>query len=491
MRKKWMLYRTLVFVFILTVSHVYGQVLRLDEDNPHYLNYKGDPIILITSAEHYGAVLNLDFDYNKYLATLHAEDMNYTRIFMGNYVEADQSHGISANTLGPAPGRFVTPWKRTDIPGGYTGDFKWDLDEWNPAYFDRLKDFIAKAESLDIIVELTFFCATYNDEIWERHAFNPQNVVNEIGELSRGETNTLANPTLVSYQKKLIEKVVQEVNTFPNIFYEISNEPWVDNPRKDMYLHKTIRHGSIADNWTIWAVAADEHTMAWQKEMAAAIVEAQSGLRNKHLIAQNYTNSKSALTEIDPNISIINFHYAWPESVYLNYGWNKPINFDESGFYGQSDSSYLDQAWRFILAGGAVFNNLDYSFYVGHEAGDGKNDAPGGGSVRLRKQLSTLKSFMNDFDYIHMRPDFDVVFHAPGMIAHALSDREREYAIYLSGKNVGQLSLRLAPGRYGCTMIDADTGQTVLDRTIVVDTEIHGMEIPKGPSRVGLQIRRL
>lgn len=491
MRIKWNLFTTAVFVLSLTISNIHAQVLRLDSDNPHYLNYNGDPIILITSAEHYGAVLNLDFDYDKYLETLHAQDMNYTRIFMGNYVEASNSHGISANTLGPAPGRFITPWKRTDIPGGYSGDFKWDLDVWNPAYFDRLKDFIAKAEALDIIVELTFFCATYNDEIWERHAFNPKNVVNEIGELSRSETNTLANPILVSYQKKLIEKVVQEVNIFPNIFYELSNEPWVDNARKDMYLHKTIRHGAIADNWTLWAVAANEYTMAWQKEMAATIVEAQSKLANKHLIAQNYTNSKSALTEIDSNISILNFHYAWPESVYLNYGWNRPINFDESGFHGQSDSSYLDQAWRFILAGGAVFNNLDYSFYVGHEGGDGKNDAPGGGSVRLRKQLSTLQRFITNFDFINLRPDFDVVFHAPGMISHALSDREREYAIYLSGRNVGQLKLRLPQGRYSCAMIDVDTGETVFESAIHIDSEIHVMEMPKGPYRVGLQIRRL
>ncbi len=478
-------------VLVLSASYISAQVLRLDSENPHYLNYKGDPIILITSAEHYGAVLNLDFDYDMYLETLHAQDMNYTRIFMGNYVEAANSHGISANTLGPSPGSFITPWKRTDIPGGYSGDFKWDLDEWNNAYFDRLKDFIAKAEALDIIVELTFFCATYNDEIWERHAFNPNNVVNDMGVLSRSETNTLANPTLVSYQKKLIEKVVKEVNVFPNVFYEISNEPWVDNPRQDLYLHKSIRHGQIDKNWTMWAVAANERTMAWQKAMAAAIVEAQDGLENKHLIAQNYTNHKSALTEIDSNISIINFHYAWPESVYLNYGWNRPINFDESGFHGQADSSYLDQAWRFILAGGAVFNNLDYSFYVGHERGDGENDAPGGGSARLRRQLATLKRFITEFDYIKMRPDFDVVFHVPGMISHALSDREREYAIYLYGRNVGQLKLRLPAGQYHCVMIDVDTGETILQRTMNVQKEIHSLKMPMEVSRVGVQIQRI
>jgi hypothetical protein len=36
--------------------------LALHPDNPHYFLFRGEPAILITSAEHYGAVLNGDFD---------------------------------------------------------------------------------------------------------------------------------------------------------------------------------------------------------------------------------------------------------------------------------------------------------------------------------------------------------------------------------------------------------------------------------------------
>ena len=52
-----------------------------DSFNPHYLKYQGDPILLITSAEHYGAVLNPDFNYVTYLDALQRDGMNYTRIF--------------------------------------------------------------------------------------------------------------------------------------------------------------------------------------------------------------------------------------------------------------------------------------------------------------------------------------------------------------------------------------------------------------------------
>ena len=41
-----------------------------------------------------------------------------------------------------------------------------------------------------------------------------------------------------------------------------------------------------------------------------------------------------------------------------------------------------------MLAGGSVFDGLDYSFIVGHEDGtDTEPNGPGGGSPELRKEL--------------------------------------------------------------------------------------------------------
>ncbi|TFH22444.1 MAG: hypothetical protein E4H10_13775, partial [Bacteroidia bacterium] len=124
--------------------------LRLCSDNPRYLEYKGEPLILITSAEHYGAVLNLDFDYQLYLETLGAEGFNYTRIFTGTYIEpVDNIFGIQKNTLAPIPGRYMAPW--------ITENGLYDLDRYNPDYFVRLKDFIQEAEKQGIVVEVTLF----------------------------------------------------------------------------------------------------------------------------------------------------------------------------------------------------------------------------------------------------------------------------------------------------------------------------------------------
>ncbi|RPI43201.1 MAG: hypothetical protein EHM46_04325, partial [Bacteroidetes bacterium] len=89
--------------------------VRLCPSNPRYLEYRGRPVVLVTSAEHYGALLNAGFDYKRYLETLGREGFNYTRIFSGSYLEpSDNIFGIEKNTLAPWPGDYVSPWMEVD-----------------------------------------------------------------------------------------------------------------------------------------------------------------------------------------------------------------------------------------------------------------------------------------------------------------------------------------------------------------------------------------
>jgi hypothetical protein len=453
----------IIFLFLLIIClNSFAQPISLHPQNPHYFLFKGKPTILITSAEHYGAVLNADFDYKKYLQTLRDEGMNYTRIFVGSYAEVPESFGIQNNSLAPAVGSFIAPWKRVDEPGLFKGEKKFDLNEWNPAFFERLNDFISLADKLGIVVEVTFFCSTYQDFIWERNPFNPgNNIINIPMNLERQKSNTIANGILTVFQQKLVQKLVKELNGFDNIFYEIQNEPWSDDPQKVMRLLKTLDPEPEKGSWYKWAEMASPASLEWQKLMAKTVVETEAQLPKKHIIAQNYTNFMHSLDVVDPNISILNFHYAWPEAVWLNYGWNRPVSFDESGFAGSSDSTYLRQAWQFIMAGGAVFNNLDYSFYVGKEDGIGTNKAPGGGSSMLRKQLAFLKGFIESLDFVQMKPDFSTVVHVPGMQVQAISQPGFQYAIAFTGVASKSVKLNLPKGKYTFEFVSPYSGKTL------------------------------
>jgi len=450
----------LLFLSVLFIDGAFAQPISLHLTNPHYLLYKGKPTVLVTSAEHYGAVLNVDFDFATYLNTLHNEGMNYTRIFVGSYVEIPGSFNIENNTLAPAIGRFLAPWKRTDEPGLYKGEKKFDLNQWNPEYFERLHAFIALADQYNIVVEVTFFCSTYQDAYWERNPFNAGNNVNEISiNLDRKKSNTLANDVLSGFQMQLVEKLVSELNQYNNVFYEIQNEPWSDDPHKVMRTLRTLDPHPGEGDWYKWAEMASPESLEWQKRMAQIVVDTEADLPKKHLIAQNYTNFSHSIDKVDPNVSIMNFHYVWPEAVWLNYGWNRPVSFDESGFAGSETDTYLGQAWQFMMAGGSIFNNLDYSFFIGKEDGTGVNNAPGAGSTQLRQQLKFMRTFIETFDFVKMQPDFETVKHAPGVQVQCISEPGKQYAMVLTGVYGKFVNLDLPKGKYNYQFVCPYSGK--------------------------------
>lgn len=470
-----------ILFFLPSFFQLNAQPLSIHPENSHYFKYKGEPTLLISSAEHYGAVINGAFDYSKYLKTLYKEGMNYTRTFTGSYIEFSGASGIEHNTLAPEPGNLIVPWKQTNETGAFPNEKKFDLDQWNPAYFKRLHNFVSEAEKLNIIVEVTLFCSSYSDKHWERNPFNEKNSVNNLPVINRKEVNTLKNGKILYYQKELVKKIVTELNGFDNVIYEIQNEPWSDQTKEGMlFLRILVPGGKKNDGRFKLATAA---SYKWQIEMANYIVEIENDLPQKHLIAQNYCNRYYPLKDVAPAISILNFHYAWPEASFLNYGWEHPVSFDESGFSensGRGDTTYLREAWEFILAGGAVFNNLDYSFFCGSEDGTQKNKAPGGGSKELREQLYFLRVFMQSYDFLKMKPDFEVVYHAPGMRAQALSEKGEQYAIVFTEMTNDWVKLNLPKGKYQYTFFSPFTGDKLKDGIVKSEGNPTRWDMPEG-----------
>jgi len=415
--------------------------ISLHPANGRYFIFRGQPTVLVTSGEHYGAVLNLDFDYVPYLNELQSKGLNYTRIFSGAYVEMPGAFGIQKNTLAPASGRFICPWARSATPGYKGGGNKFDLSQWDSAYLARLKDFLAQAGSRGIVVELSLFCPFYNADLWTYSPMHKDNNVNGTADIAADQVYTLSSPYL-GYHDAMVQKLVTELKDYDNLFYEICNEPYF---------------GGV--------------TLDWQAHIAQTIVAAESGFAHRHLIAQNIANGSTVIANPDPAVSIFNFHYcAPPDAVAQNYGLNKVIGFDESGFAGSADATYRMQGWNFIIAGGGLFNNLDYSFTVDHEDGDDTQSAPGGGSPALRTQLGILKSFIHGFDFIGMAPNNAVVKSTPGGAqARALAKEGESYAIYLSGGSQGDLVVEIPAGTYRAEWVNTKTG--AIDRS---EELVHG-----------------
>jgi hypothetical protein len=382
--------------------------LALHPINPRYFVYEGKPLAIITSAEHYGAVVNLEFEYKKYLDTLAAEGMNNTRTFSGAYVEPMGAFNIARNTLAPAEGKFIAPWARSGTPGYANGGNKFNLQKWDTNYFARLRDFVRHAQKAGVIVEMNLFCPFYEDSQWKLSPMNAANNINGVGNVARTNVYTLdKSGGLLQVQEAMVRKIVAELNEFDNLYYEICNEPYF---------------GGV--------------TLAWQHRIAETIADAEKDMPKKHLISRNVANGSAKIDQPHPAISIYNFHYANPPTaVELNYDLRKVIGDNETGFRGTNNLVYRNEAWAFMLAGGGLYNNLDYSFVAGHEDGTFQYPAkqPGGGNTKFRAELRLLRDFLHSFDFIGMKPAPKTIRGGlpPGARGYVLAKAGEEYALYV------------------------------------------------------------
>lgn len=442
--------RLLTLLLLTLPALAQNRPLSLHPDNPHYFLFRSKPAVLIGSTEHYGAVLNQDFDYLPYLDELAKHHLNLTRTFSGTYREIPGSFNITDNTLAPTPARYLCPWPRSQTPGATDGLNKFDLTTFDQQYFTRLKDFVSNASKRGVVVEYVLFCTLYDDKLWAANPMNPRNNSTPLGDIPRTEVFTLKHKDLLAIQEAFVKKAVTELNAFDNVYFEICNEPYF---------------AGVADDW--------------QAHIAQLIADTEKDLPNKHLVAQNIANNQKKVDKPTSNVSILNFHYARPpETVALNYRHNLPTADDETGFDGKEDHHYRTEAWDFLMAGGAAYDNLDYSFTPKHPAGTFTDyKSPGGGSTELRQSLGALKSFMDSLPLPKLKPANGIIKSGSASVpltpqpkspdraavahltARALADESSHtYALYLKGGTQADLTLTLPKGTYTADWINTKTG---------------------------------
>jgi hypothetical protein len=474
----------LISVWLLAAGPVKAaSALSLDPENPHYFRFRGKPTIIVSSGEHYGAVLNLDFDYTRYLNTLSQDGLNGTRTWVGAYCEPYGAFRIVRNTLAPKPNRFICPWARSRQPGYQNGGNKFDLSKWDNAYFKRLKDFVYQAGKRGIIVEVNLFCPFYEESMWQLSPMNALNNINGVGTLERTNVYTLdRSHGLLSVQEALARKVVTELSRFDNLYYEICNEPYF---------------GGV--------------TLEWQQHLENVIAQTETGLGRPHLVSRNIANEKAKVEDPEATLSILNFHYASPpDAVALNYDLNRVIGDNETGFRGTGDAPYRMEAWDFIVAGGALFNNLDYSFTAGQEDGTFSLPAsqPGGGGPTLRRQLRFLGQFMRRFDLVHLEPQPALIVGGvpDGMTARVLGQPGKDYIVYLRSAPQatqnghppattfaeGQVVLEAAlpPGQFKAQWFDPKDGSLLRSEDLLSATSLGRFSLPAFEDDVVLAIRQ-
>jgi hypothetical protein len=458
----------------LGAAFLEAQPIQPHPANPHYFLYKNQPAILITSAEHYGAVINKAFDYVPYLDALKKHGLNYTRFYPGAMFETIDKF-ITGNPLGPKPRDLIVPWARSDQPGYLVGGNKFDLDRWDPAYFERLKDFLSKAAERGIVVEICFFNSQYSDT-WPISPLYYENNIQGEGKCEWRDAQTMKHADLVRREEDYVRKITQEVNKFDNVILEICDEP-----------------SSIG---TGVALAGP-----WVSDLLGVVRNTERDLPQKHSVAQEVEGPFGGPMDFstDPRLSIVTAQYLWgPEpganggemggmrALDFKYNLNKPIELNETDWYpwgyrGDKIAASRVEAWEFIVGGGAGFNHLNGLFTPADPAGRSpEND-------RLLGALQNLKDFIYSFEFLKMHPDKSfIVSGLPASHAYSrgMSEPGKQYALYIhhSSERRGSyvvspgnyhetLMLNLPPGNYQADWVDPEHGSVIKSESFTQGSE--------------------
>jgi hypothetical protein len=204
-------------------------IYRAGDQSGHYLQWNGKPILLIGDSVTQGWMeLGLNFSQEKYLYELAARGINILMIW--SYIGTNAERQKKDPRIGyDAP--EVWPWQ------GSPDKKTFDLTKFNQAYFERLKDLVAYAEKMKIVVLI----AVHDGGIKWRFDHHPFHSKLGNGPLTDGNQYVVLSnykremqsvfKSAWSWQQKnqyfqerFCDKLIKELNPYSNVIYELFNE---------------------------------------------------------------------------------------------------------------------------------------------------------------------------------------------------------------------------------------------------------------------------
>jgi len=163
-------------------------------------------------------------DYAAYLDFLDQHGHNFIRLWRWEQFKSQAAGGNFHLCMTPQP------WPRSGGGHATDGQPKFDLSQFDLAYFNRLRQRVIDAGNRGIYVAVMFFdgwglhLSPPPDSV-EGHPFHAANNVNGIGIASIVDYQVLPLDSRVeALQVAYIHKVIDTVHDLPNVLYEVANE---------------------------------------------------------------------------------------------------------------------------------------------------------------------------------------------------------------------------------------------------------------------------
>ena len=211
--------------------------LRVSDINPRYFTDNSGKAVYLTGSHTWNNLVDMgpgqqpeEFDFAMYLEWMKKYKQNFIRLWtwelMNWDTQANNEEEAKVHTASPQP------WMRTG-PGNALDDKpKFDLKKFNPDYFERLNQRVKLASDNGIYVSIMLFEGwglQFSPNAFANHPFHPENNINKIngdlnGDGSGVEIHALADNNITAIQKEYVKQVVETINEYDNVLFEISNE---------------------------------------------------------------------------------------------------------------------------------------------------------------------------------------------------------------------------------------------------------------------------
>lgn len=213
--------------------------LRVSTQNPRYFCDASGREILLAGSHTWNSLVDMGksdppeaFDFEAYLHFLGRYGHNLIRLWAWDSTTWDtRANGrLGKDFIHQAA---PLPWLRIGPGMALDGKPKFDLKQFDPAYFERLRQRVEAAGRRGIYVSVMLFegwgmfhgnrrRGTKDAWAWRSHPFHPDN--NSSGIDAAEKIHSRANPRVNEIQAAYIGKVVATVNDLDNVLYEVINE---------------------------------------------------------------------------------------------------------------------------------------------------------------------------------------------------------------------------------------------------------------------------
>jgi hypothetical protein len=420
------------------------------------------------------------FDDHAYLTFLKEHGHNFIRLWRWEQFKSQAAAGSYHLCMTPQP------WPRTGPGAATDGKPKFDLDSFDPAYFNRLRDRVIAAGNEGIYVAVMFFdgfglhLSPAPDNV-EGHPFFGTNNVNGIAIESILDYQVLPlDPRVQALQEAYIRKVVDTVHDLPNVLLEVANESsgggTVDKNFAQMMGYSDAPEWGDSTEWQYWVIDVVKRYEQEQGYDTHPIgMTMQFPVADQLKVNDPLFESKAEWISpgYDDEIFAKGGHPMAPGSPPSRWFDNPPANdgrkvviTDTDHYSGTGDALW---AWKSFLRGHNPIL-MDYGIIAGVNPADPSVGTPGVPPYEAfepaRYAMGDTLRYARRMNLLAMEPRGDL-----SSTGYAVANAGEEYLVLQPSETADPFTVRLGVGAYIVEWFSVNRRETKEAGEVTVETE--------------------